>query len=399
MSTVATMTMNERVRAVLDGRKPDRIPFVDRLELWYISMQRQNAMPAEFEGMSLQEIHAALHFGQLKMLYANGFRLRGVELLTKLDGEPAGSEMDPVTTRFPTLLEHVDGSRIGTTEFELRTPVGSLHVREELLPEAYRWGEIPYFAQPPIKDRDDFKVMNWILDRVEIVPWLDEIRAGEEEVGDNGFVLPLLPRIPFQNVMIDCVGEMEFFYMLADDPDPLVDLMGRMHELNLELIRLLADWDYPYVEFADNLTGVMANPKLFAQYCAPHYEEYRELLHAQGKKMGSHVDGDLKSLLRPLREVGLDVGESFSPAPLTECTFDEAWEAWRDGGPIMWGVIPSPLLEERVPEAEFQAFVEHVLDTVGSEPIILGISDMVLGNNLVDRVKWLGDRIEGHVLD
>ncbi len=399
MSTVTELSVNERVRAVLDGRKPDRIPFVDRLELWYTSMVRRNSVPAEFEGMTLQEMHAAIHFGQLKFCFPMAVRLRGVELVTKIDGEEAGTELDPVTERFPTLLDRVDTARVGTTEFELRTPVGSLHVRQELLEEAYYWGEIPYFAESPVKDRDDFKIMNWILDRIECAPQLDKFRAAEEEVGDNGFIVPFLPRIPFQSVLIDCVGEMPFFYMLADDPEPVRNLMRRLHELQLEMIKQLADWDYPYLELADNLTGVMANPKLFAEFCAPHYEEYRELLHAQGRKMGSHADGDLKPLLGALREVGLDVAESFSPAPLTECTFDEAWDAWRHGGPIRWGAIPSPLLEERIPEAEFQAFVDHVLETVGSEPIILGISDMVLGNNLVDRVRWIGERVEANVLD
>jgi hypothetical protein len=64
----------------------------------------------------------------------------------------------------------------------------------------------------------------------------------------------------------------------------------------------------------------------------------------------------------------------------------------------MWGVIPSPLLEERAPEAELHRFVDHVLETVGSSPMILGVSDMVLGNNLIDRVEWISQRIEEHAI-
>jgi hypothetical protein len=142
----------------------------------------------------------------------------------------------------------------------------------------------------------------------------------------------------------------------------------------------------------------MTNPKLFAEHCLPHYQEYSELLHSQGRKMGSHTDGNLKSLLGLIRESELDVCESFSPSPLTECTFDQAWEAWCDGGPIMWGVIPSPLLEERTPEPEVHAFIDHVLETAGSDPIILGVSDMVLGNNLIDRVRYITDRVEDDIL-
>jgi hypothetical protein len=44
-----------------------------------------------------------------------------------------------------------------------------------------------------------------------------------------------------------------------------------------------------------------------------------------------------------LPESGLDVCESFTPQPLTELSFEEAWEKWRNG-PLIWGGIPSDLL-------------------------------------------------------
>ena len=80
-----------------------------------------------------------------------------------------------------------------------------------------------------------------------------------------------------------------------------------------------------YVEFPDNLHGGMTNPRLFARYCLPDYQRYIGVLHGQGRKVGSHTDGDVGPLLALLKESGLDVCESFSPFPLTACTFDEAW--------------------------------------------------------------------------
>jgi len=166
----------------------------------------------------------------------------------------------------------------------------------------------------------------------------------------------------------------------------------------METAALLADLDVPYVEFGDNVTGHMTNPRLFSEYAIPEYQRYAEIYHAQGKKVGSHFDGELKPLLGQLRETGLDVIESVSPSPLTECTFDDLWESLGAGPPLMWGVIPSPLLEERAPEQELHDFVDHVLETVEDAPIILGVSDMVLGNNLIDRVEWAAERIYEHVL-
>jgi len=392
------LSIHDRLLAVMSGRTPDRVPFVDRLELWYLSVTRRGVMPPEFEGMSLTEIHAAIGFGQLKFVFPCAFRLRGVELVMSIDGEVVLGETDPVVERFPALLDRVDGERIGMQTFELRTPVGTVTVRQELLEEAYLEGQIPYCRECPIKGPDDYRTVEWILDRIEIVPLFDRFREAERTIGDLGFVAPMVPRIPFQESMIAFLGEVPFFYALADEPKSVLSLMSRVHEVNLELLNQLAAFEYPYVEFSDNLSGLMTNPRLFAEYCIPHLQQYSEILHGQGKKMGDHTDGDLKALLPLIRESGLDVCESFSPAPLTACTFDEAWEAWRDGGPIMWGVIPSPLLEAPTPEPVFHGFVDHVLETVGRDPVILGVSDMVLGNNLIDRVRYVADRVEENVL-
>ena len=109
--------------------------------------------------------------------------------------------------------------------------------------------------------------------------------------------------------------------------------------------------------------------------------------------MGSHTDGNMKPLLGLLAESGLDVAESFTPAPLTPCTFDEAWEAW-SSGPIIWGGIPSSILEDSTGDDEFKDFVEHVLTTVGDRPIILGVGDQVLGSSMIERVQYIADQVE-----
>ena len=141
----------------------------------------------------------------------------------------------------------------------------------------------------------------------------------------------------------------------------------------------------------------MTNPKLFGKYSLPYYQKYTDVLHGQGKKVGCHTDGNIKPLLNLLAQSGLDVCESFSPFPLTECTFEEAWEKWRNG-PMIWGGIPSPILEERTNENDFQEYVHRLLQTIGDQPIILGVGDMVLGNNLIERVEYIANEVENHPL-
>lgn len=391
------LSVHDRVLAVIQGRTPDQIPFCDRLELWRTGLIRQGRLPAAFEGLSLIESHRKVGMGQLKFVFPYDFHLRGVELIVSVDGQELRRETDPVSCRWPVLADLVATDRPGATVFELVTPVGKVRLGQLMLPEAVSWAQEPYLEEHPIKEPEDFDTIRWIIDHLEVVARFDRVRQAEAELGDFGFVVPWIGRIPFQEVLIELLGEMATFYALNDDPGCVHALLAAIDELRVETASVLAGLEAPYVEFSDNMTGHMTNPKLFAEFAIPEYQRYAGLYHAQGKKVGSHFDGELRPLLGLLRETGLDVIESVSPAPLTECTFDELWESVGGGPPLMWGVIPSPLLEERIPESELHSFVDHVLETVDTAPIILGISDMVLGNNLIERVEWVGRRIDARV--
>ena len=392
------MSVHDRVLAVMQGRKPDRIPFCDRLELWHTALIRQGRLPAEFEGLSLIESHRKVGMGQLKFVVPHDFCLRGVELTISVDGQAVSRETDPLSSRWPVMEDLVKADRPGATTFQFATPIGRISLRQVMLPEAVTWAQSPYLDEHPIKEPKDFDTVRWIIEHIEVIPRFDRIREAEADIGDFGFVIPRIDRIPFQEVLIDLVGEVGTFYGLNDDPSRIHALLATIDELRVETAGVLSGLDVLYVEFGDNVTGHMTNPILFAEFAIPEYQRYSELYHAQGKKVGSHFDGEMKPLLRQLRETGLDVIESISPAPLTQCTFDELWESVGGGPPVMWGIIPSPLLEERSPEEELHEFVDHVLETVGDAPIILGVSDMVLGNNLIERVEWVARRIDGHVL-
>ena len=381
-------TMRDRMIAVLKGERPSRLPFVDRLEVWYKSHRRAGTLPPEFRDLSLPEIHRAVGMGQQKFVNPYGLRLRGVEVIARFEGDVFYHETDPILDSFPGLWDLVSTEKAGVTATELRTPVGKLSVRHEALAETIAKGQDPYMKEHLIKDEADLRTVAYILERAEYVARYDRVRAAEAEVGDMGFVVPLLHRIPFQQALLEYLGEVPLFYALYDNPAMVARLLELLDEQLTDILRRLAELPVLYVEFPDNLHGGMTSPRLFAEHCLPYYQRYSQILHGQGKVMGSHTDGDVKPLLALLPESGLDVCESFSPAPLTECTFEEAWQAWSQR-PIIWGGIPSPLLEERIPESEFRDYVRRLLELVADRPFILGVGDMVVAINSIERVRYI----------
>ncbi len=389
------MTMHDRVLAVLDGRKPDHWPFIDRLELWYKHHSRAGTLPAQFRGMSLTEVHRAVGIGQLKFMVPYALRLHGVELTVTFEGELLSRQPDPVVEDFPLMADLAVADRPGVTVVELRSPAGRLRVRHEILASMIADGTAAYVKEHVIKDEPDYRAVEAILERAEYIPLYERIYRLEEQLGGIGYVVPSLHRIPFQQVLLEYLGEAPLFYALHDDPRPVKRLLQVLDEQLTGILHRLGDFRARYVEFDDNLTSSMTNPRLFAEYCLPAYRRYTDLLHAQGKKVGSHTDGDLRCLLQPLAETGLDVCESISPAPLTIVRFEEFWQAWSAHGPIIWGGIPSPLLEERTSYRAFRDTVQRWLELVDGRPIIWGVGDMVLGNNRIERVREVAELVEG----
>ncbi len=382
-----------RVIAVLKGERPDRLPFIDRLELWYTAHTRAGTLPDAFQGMTLTQVHRAVGFGQQRMISLYKAKLHGVEVISSWEGEEYFHETAPVLEDFPRLYSIVQPEKPGVTITEFLTPVGKLTIRHQLLPSMIASGTVAYKIEHYFKDESDYHVLEYILERAEFVPEFGRFQEEQGRIGKIGFVLPMLPRIPFQQILIDYIGEVPTFYLLFDNPQIVDNLMALVDEKLVDVLRKLSEFAWPLVEFADNLEAGMTNPKLFRTHCLPYYQRYADILHGQGKKMGSHTDGNIKPLLGLLAESGLDICESFSPYPLTQCTFETAWNAWH-GHPLIWGGIPSPILEARTSEADFKAYVDQVLQTVGDQPIILGVGDMVLGNNMIERVQYIADRVE-----
>ena len=394
------LSMHDRVQAVLQGMQPDRLPFIDRMEIWYKSKCWSGSLPAKYHEMSLDGIHQSVGIGRQKFTAPYAFKLRNIEVVCTFENEIIFRDFEPVTEYFPAQWapDQIPRDKAGTTTIEYVAPVGKLSLAYEVAESMVAMGGVePYLTHHLIKGEEDYRTAEYIIEHTEIIPQFDKIREDQRELGDNGFVVPCLHRIPFQQALLEYLGEVPLFTALYDSPQQLNRLIHLLDQQFMEILRQMVDLPSIYVEFGDNLDGTMTNPKLFNEYSLPYYQKYADILHGQGKKVGSHTDGNVKPLLNLLAQSGLDVCESFSPAPLTECTFLEAWETWQNG-PLIWGGVPSPILEERTSEAEFQDYIHRLLEIIGNRNIILGVGDMVLGNNLIERVEYIAEQVEQHQL-
>ena len=227
-----------------------------------------------------------------------------------------------------------------------------------------------------------------------MIPDHESFLTREEEIGDRGLTVGMLGRIPFQRLLLDFLGEERCFYLMFDNPSRFKSLLDRLSEIDVENLRLGLNSPAFMLEYGDNFDGEITNPNLFAEYCLPHLQQASEKVSSSGRVLGSHMDGDMRNLIDLIPETGLDVVESFSPAPLSSLNFDDAWQAWKNRV-IPWGIIPSPLFDELTPTQNFEQAVTEMVQTIASEGLaILGIADQALRPTLPDRILLAGELIE-----
>jgi len=383
-----TEYMNERQRIIntLKGEPTDKLPWATRLDIWHTSRLRTDTLPEEMAGKELNGIHRSLKVGRQCYAQLITTRLRSVDMTVEFNGEVIRQEIDPVM-RFPQPRELVTMDKPGDTLITLKTPAGVSRMRFQVVEEIIRGAAAPYLVEHILKDENDFAVVKWILNHSEIVANYDDFEAKEKLAGDEGFTIGMMDRVPFQRILLDFMGEEQTIYSMMDSPKNLQYLIDILTEQGREMVTLALASPALMLEFADNVEGSITSPSLFQKYCMPFMQEAAGRIHAQGRYLGSHMDGDMTSLLHLVPECGVDVVESFSPAPLTRLTFEDAWNAWR-GKVLMWGGIPSPIFEPYVPEREFTQWITRMLDLIGDDRrIILGIGDQAVSPSLMERIK------------
>ncbi|MBN1686152.1 MAG: hypothetical protein JW852_05830 [Spirochaetales bacterium] len=387
------MTERKRIETVLAGSMPDRLPWATRLEIWYYSLLRTGRLPEQFVGKSLNYVHEYLGVGRQAYCRFTPFKLTGVDCRVVFEGKEISHLHEPALD-FPKPYTLVPREVPGRTEIMYESPAGTLVSIYRTTQEILDWYSQPYLEKHVLSTDDDYAVINWILDKGEPVADFESFSRLESEIGDNGMTMGMIERIPFQRLLLDFMGEERCFFQMHDNKKAFDRVLDQLTEIHWASLKIACQSPATIVECTDNLDGTMTNPDLFRQYSMPVMQETADTLHAAGKYFASHLDGDISLLVDLIPETGLDVAESFSPYPLSRLTFEKAYAAWKTG-PLMWGILPSPLFEARVPPETFRSEIGNIIDTIEPEhPQILGVADQAVGLSLWERIRDVGDMLQ-----
>jgi hypothetical protein len=138
----------------------------------------------------------------------------------------------------------------------------------------------------------------------------------------------------------------------------------------------------------------MTPATMYDQYITPYMREFTDLMHENDIFVGQHADNDSLGILDQLTESGYDLQECFVTAPMVPCTLRDARERWGTSM-VIWGGVPSVILEEDFPESEFEAFMDDLFRSIApGDAFILGVADNVMPTSMLSRIRRITEMVE-----
>jgi len=185
-----------------------------------------------------------------------------------------------------------------------------------------------------IKKLEDYEVVEFMMRDILYTPNYDTILAAEENMGDDGVVVGNLKYSPIQQMLVLLMGPERYGIDFYENKELFDSLYNTITEKDRELYRIAADSPTEFVIYGDNITSDMIGLERFVKYCIPRYNEAAALLHEKGKRLGVHMDGNLKLLKESIAESSIDFIEAFTPSPMFDLPVAEAREEWPDK--VLW---------------------------------------------------------------
>jgi hypothetical protein len=283
---------------------------------------------------------------------------------------------------------------------EYITPKGRVRAVRKLSEEQERLGiQRGIITEYPLKSAEDYDVWMYVLENTVFLPEYEEYKAFDREIGDNGLPMVSAGDCPFHHWLKELAGyESGYIHLIMELHDRVETLLKLMAEKDEEMWQIVAESPSKLILHGLHFSTQLTPPHFFDQYIMPYYQKFSELLHANGKFLAMHADNDTSKILLNIKEAGFDILECFCTAPMAKVTLKEAREMLGTSV-IIWGGVPSVILEGYFPEQEFEAYMIDLFQAVApGDAFILGVSDNVMPNSMISRIERISEMVEeyGH---
>ncbi len=213
--------------------------------------------------------------------------------------------------------------------------------------------------------------------RLRCRPKWDLYRAWQESLGELAYPYAQLPYSGSGYLMSRYMGVEHTVFAVRDEPERVQRLVQAINACNLRILDAILDGPFETLLISDNYDSNVQTREFFDAYVRDYYTEVARRLHAKGKYLAVHVDGESRGVLGWLAECGVDCADAVTPQPMFALTPDQMRA---EAGPdlILSGGIPATVFGTTGSDAAFVECVRRWLDTrLDSPRLIMAAGDQV----------------------
>jgi len=375
---------------VLEGKAPDRPVFFPDITTWYVLTriplgEEQPFWPGQY-------IPDDNRFHQMRSRLEGGLgRLTFVEFYRHFDWGLPCHMYDWYDEQYADDVAktvHTDGRQRTVT---FHTARGDL-TRTYKLDAEGTWSEYGHMARSPA----DLEIVARIVQGTRFVPRHERVEKFLRETEGFGVCDLVVFRSPFGKLIHEYMGFEAVAYALHDDPAAIDDFLLLQEEKDLELIRLAARAPGPIVIISDHADENLISPAWYRRYCIPFYREACDVLHAAGKKVSTHLDGNFKGYFPFITETGFDLLDGCTPAPMFNFEPEELAAATAgEGGKkrvSCYCGVPASLFTTGQSPSSLADFAERI-SRAFSGRVIVNVGDILPPNGSIEAVIEIGKRL------
>lgn len=353
---------------VVFGRSGGKIIWQPRIGCWYTDKKfAGQPLPAPYTDMELPDIFRSLGcsdrlYGQYNACFRR-IEHPAVQVLHK----KLNDTDTEITIQTPV------GKQVAVHRRSLNNP-GTIHLKWE------------------VETEEELKVAAW---REENTAWewnQEQFDRSQREMGDLGAPTMYLPRMNVQCLYIEKMGVERGVYAIYDWPNTTEAFFRALDESHHRLIEVINASPVHIINFGENVhSGTLSLP-LFLKYHLPACQQRCEKLHAAGKFVCSHWDGDCRPLFPYARQTSLDGIEAITPWPQGDVTLEETREALGDEMFLLDG-IPAIYFDETFGVEVLEECVHRLIDLFAPR-LVLGISDELSSTGDIERIRRVGEIVD-----
>lgn len=391
------MTHRQRCLIATRGEMPDILPYTPRIDLWYNANSVAGTLPKKHQGRTQDEISRAEGWGLHKIAPEFLKARRPEDNLHRAIGLFSLKEF-VYDYNFSGGIEikaepHGEGYHV-----EYHTPLGTVSTTTTYTKEMRKAGaSLLWTDEHIIKKPEDYRVVEYIFENLELIPDYDKFVQWQDEIGDDGIGVAFAGTAasPMHHIQKELLDATAFYYHYKDYYRKMRSLAERVEHFFDQALRIVGDSPAEVVHWGGNFDDMITYPPYFEREILPWIRKASDILGGKDKLVLCHCDGENFGLMDLIRDSGMHVAESICPYPMTKVKIEEYYERWT-GKLTIWGGIPSNmLLAESTTEEEFEAHLDHLFQVVApGRRFILGIADTTPPNAVFERLIRIGERVE-----